>query len=70
MTRATLITASLCLLMGCKTLRIGSPQFHRAPEIRCIVIIQTDEISALVAAMALNACKEAIESPAPKEPAK
>jgi hypothetical protein len=56
--------------MGCKTLRIGSPQFHRAPEIRCIVIIQTDEISALVAAMALNACKEAIELPAPKEPAK
>lgn len=63
---------ALLLLAGCHGLRVGSPQIQRAPEIRCIVIVQSDRISKEIAELAVNACKDAIEQkqPAVKEPAK
>jgi hypothetical protein len=59
-------------LTGCHTLRVGSPQIQRAPEIRCIVVVETDRISAEIVGLALNACEDAIDQkqPAIKEPAK
>lgn len=59
-------------LAGCHSLRVGSPQISRAPEIRCIVIVQTDKISVEIAALAVNACRDAIEEkrPAITEPTK
>lgn len=57
----TVLLSSALLLSGCQTLRLGSPQIYRAPEIRCIVVVQTDHISEEVAEMAVNACRDAIE---------
>ena len=61
--------ALLVPFTGCHTLRVGSPQIQRAPEIRCIVIVQTDTISKEVAELAIAACKDAIghEQPVIKE---
>lgn len=69
MTRIVVIAAA-SILTGCHGLRVGSPQIQRAPEIRCIVIVQTDKISTEIAAMAVNACKDAIDQKQPvvKEP--
>lgn len=60
------------LLTGCHGLRVGSPQIQRAPEIRCIVIVETDRISKEIAELAVDACRDAIDQkqPAIKEPAK
>ena len=56
-------------LAGCHGLRVGSPQIQRAPEIRCIVIVQTDMVSKEIAKLAIEVCKDAIdhEQPVPTE---
>ena len=47
-------------LTGCgQHLRIGSPQFQRAPEITCIVFIQGDKINEELAKAAISACTDA-----------
>lgn len=58
-----LFTATLLPLAGCHTLRfrVASPVVQRAPEIRCIVVVQTDKISEEIAEIAMNACKDAID---------
>jgi outer membrane lipopolysaccharide assembly protein LptE/RlpB len=49
-------------LTGCGThMRVGSPQFQRAPELICIVIVDPDERNEEIAKAAINACREAIE---------
>lgn len=50
------------LLTGCHgyRFRVASPQISRAPEIRCIVVVQTDYISEEIAQIAVNACKDAM----------
>ena len=60
------MSAALLLpLAGCHSLRVGSPQIQRAPEIRCIVIVQTGTISKEVAELAVDACREAIDHEQP-----
>ena len=65
-----MIVLATTLLSGCHTLRLGSPQITRAPEIRCVVVVQTDHISEEVAQMAINVCRDAIAGKAPEEPKK
>lgn len=67
-----LIAATAVFLAGCHSLRVGSPQIQRAPEIRCIVIVQADSISKEITELAVNACRDAIDQkqPAVKEPVK
>lgn len=57
------ILLPILFLAGCAPhLRVGSPQFQRAPELTCIVIIESpDKISAEVAQAAVNACRDAME---------
>ena len=63
--RKLLSTALLLPLIGCHGLRVGSPQIQRAPEIRCVVIVQTDTISEEVAKLAMDVCKDAIDQQQP-----
>ena len=52
---------ALFLLTGCHPrIRVGSPQFQRAPEITCVVFVQGDHIDAALAQAAINACREAV----------
>lgn len=53
-----LAIASLVLLLGCHNrLRLASPQIQRAPEIVCIVVVQSDTNSAEIARSAVEACR-------------
>jgi hypothetical protein len=57
--------AVLMLMVGCSPrLRVGSPQFQRAPELICIVVIEgePDSTSADVAETAISACRGATEN--------
>jgi len=48
-------------LFGCHNrLRVASPQISRAPELTCIVVVQTDKWSAELAQAALEACSNAM----------
>jgi len=61
--RGTRLFIALGLLAGCRShMRVGSPQLkiQRAPEITCIVVVQSDEYSAEIAHAAIIACKEII----------
>lgn len=45
--------------VGCHDrIRVASPQFQKAPEIKCIVIIEADKVDSKVIQDALNACGE------------
>jgi hypothetical protein len=56
------ILISLLLLMGCHNhLWMAPPRFQRAPELTCIVVVQSDRISAEIAEAALSACRDARE---------
>jgi predicted membrane-bound spermidine synthase len=54
--------AALLLLAGCHNrLRLASPQIQRYPQVTCIVLVQTDQLSAELARNAMDTCKDAIE---------
>jgi hypothetical protein len=54
--------AALLLLTGCHNrLRLASPQIQPNPQVTCIVLVQTDKLSAELAQTAMDACKDAIE---------
>lgn len=56
-----LMMPALALLMGCgQHLHVASPQFQRAPEITCIIIVESDKISMAIAQEAIATCKDAI----------
>lgn len=57
--RPVAIMTAVVLLTGCHTVRVGSPQFQRAPELICIVVVEPDNEQ--VAQAAINACRKAIE---------
>ena len=51
----------LLCFTGCR-MRVASPQFHRAPQITCIVVVETnDKQSKEIAEAAMNACRDALE---------
>lgn len=51
--------AAAILLTGCRTVRVASPQYQRAPDLTCVVILQTD--NAELAKSALAVCTDVVE---------
>lgn len=58
--RSVILLATF-VLCGCHTLRVGSPQIQRAPEITCIVLVEGDKVSPELAKAAIDACRDAME---------
>jgi hypothetical protein len=58
-----MVLPMLVLLTGCHSrIRLGSPQIQRsAPQLTCIVIIESDKMSDEIAKEAIRACKEVKE---------